>query len=142
MTPERGLSTTSVTGPKKNKAGVTAHFCCNTSGRDKVPIWFIGTSANPRCLGFAGIDIGAFNCVWNSNGKAWMTADLMVEWLEYFAHRIGGYRKVLLIMDNFSAHVRVSKNPAVSFAYRDSMLAAAQFDLENPAAGPRHNSSI
>ncbi|KAI0998480.1 hypothetical protein K3495_g9713 [Podosphaera aphanis] len=81
MTPEKGLSTTSVTGPKKNKARVTAHFCCKTSGRDKVPIWFIGTSANPRCFGSAGINIGAFNCVWKSNGKAWMTADLWLNGL-------------------------------------------------------------
>ncbi|KAI0993065.1 hypothetical protein K3495_g15119 [Podosphaera aphanis] len=29
----------------------------------------------------------------------------MVEWLEYFAHRIGGDRKFLSIIDNFSAHV-------------------------------------
>ncbi|KAI1000445.1 hypothetical protein K3495_g7750 [Podosphaera aphanis] len=83
MTPERGLST----------------------NPDKLPIWLIGTSANPRCFGSAGINIGAFNGVWKSNGKAWMTADLMVECLEYFAHRIGGDRNVLLIMDNFSAHV-------------------------------------
>ncbi|KAI0999140.1 hypothetical protein K3495_g9054 [Podosphaera aphanis] len=69
MTPERGLSTTSVTGSKKNKARVTAHFCCNVSRRDKLPIWFIGTSANPRCFSSAGINIGAFNCVWKSNGK-------------------------------------------------------------------------
>ncbi|KAI1002765.1 hypothetical protein K3495_g5437 [Podosphaera aphanis] len=34
-----------------------------------------------------------------------MTADLMIEWLEYFPHRIAGDRKALLIMDNFSAHV-------------------------------------
>ncbi|KAI1001757.1 hypothetical protein K3495_g6446 [Podosphaera aphanis] len=105
MTPERGLSTTSITGSKKNQARVTAHFCCNASGRDKIPIWFIGTSANPHYFGSAGINIGAFNYVWKSNGKAWMTADWMVEWLEYFAHRIGSDRKVLLIMDNFSAHV-------------------------------------
>ncbi|KAI0998879.1 hypothetical protein K3495_g9313 [Podosphaera aphanis] len=81
MKPEKGLCMTSVTGSKKNKARVTAHFCCNASGRDKVPIWFIGTSTIPRCFGSAGINIGAFNCVWKSNGKAWMTADLMVEWL-------------------------------------------------------------
>ncbi|KAI1001263.1 hypothetical protein K3495_g6937 [Podosphaera aphanis] len=85
MTTKRGLSTTSVSGSRKTKARVTAHFCCYASGRDKVPIWFIGTSANPRCFGSAGINIGPFNCVWKSNGKAWMTADLMVEWLEYFA---------------------------------------------------------
>ncbi|KAI0996512.1 hypothetical protein K3495_g11669 [Podosphaera aphanis] len=117
MTPERGLSTTSVTGSKKNKARVIAHFCCNASGRDKLPIWFIGTSANPRFFGSAGINTGAFNCVWKSNGKAWMTADLMVEWLEYFAHRIGSDRKVLLIMDNFSAHVSAYQKIQQSLSY-------------------------
>ncbi|KAI1002060.1 hypothetical protein K3495_g6143 [Podosphaera aphanis] len=103
MTPERGFATTSVTGSKTNKARVTAHFCCNATRRDKVPICFRGTSANPRGFGSAGINSGAFSCVWKSNDKAWMSADLMVEWLEYFAHRSGGDRQVLLIMDNFIA---------------------------------------
>ncbi|KAI1006492.1 hypothetical protein K3495_g1734 [Podosphaera aphanis] len=110
MTPERGLSTTSRKGQV--------------------------TSANPRCLGSAGINIGAFNCVWKNNGKAWMTADLMVEWLEYFAHRIGGDRKVLLIMENFSAHVSayqkikqsLSHNVTVSWLPPNSTLKTQPLD--------------
>lgn len=101
--PERSLSTSNHSGIKNDKSRITLHFCCNADGSDKLPIWFIGKSANPRCFSAANISISALNAVWKSNRKAWMTSQLMVEWLQWFQRRIGS-RRVLLIMDNFSAH--------------------------------------
>ena len=103
MVPDRGLSTQRVPGQKVEKARVTAHFCCNADGSYKLPIWFIGKAAKPRCFGAASIHFSAFNCIWKYNGKAWMTTEIMVEWLYWFSSIIGT-RKVLLIMDNFSAY--------------------------------------
>lgn len=40
MIRDRGCSTTQVTGSKKFKAQITAHFCCTASGTDKFLIWF------------------------------------------------------------------------------------------------------
>lgn len=104
MTPDRGLATHQISGTKKDKARITVHFCCNADGSDKVPAWFIGKSAKPRCFGAANININALNCVWKSNGKAWMTGELMIQWLQWFSQRIGSNRRILLVMDNFSAH--------------------------------------
>lgn len=101
--PDRGLGTSRKSGHKADKSRITAHFCCNADGSDKVPIWFIGNAANPRCFGAASVQLSALNCVWRSNGKAWMTSQLMIDWLKWFSRRIGN-RRVLLIMDNFSAH--------------------------------------
>ena len=104
MTPDRGLATYQVSGIKKDKARITAHFCCNADGSDKLPVWFIGKSARPRCFGAANININALDCVWKSNGKAWMTGEIMIEWLKWFSRWIGNERRVLLVMDNFSGH--------------------------------------
>ena len=43
-------------------------------------------------------------CYWRCNSKAWMKTDIMLEWLYWFDQQVTG-RKVLLLMDNFSAHV-------------------------------------
>lgn len=43
------------------------------------------------------------DCHWRANGKAWMNTEIFSEWLRWFNNRVSP-RKVLLIMDNFSAH--------------------------------------
>ncbi len=40
---------------------------------------------------------------WRHNGSAWMTGQIIVQYLYWFDRRISG-RSVLLLMDNFSAH--------------------------------------
>lgn len=43
--------------------------------------------------------------VWKSNKKAWMTRDLMSEWLHQFNRRMGiQNRKILLFLDNAASH--------------------------------------
>ena len=102
-TPDRGLATQQLSGTKKHKARITVHFCCNADGSHKLPIWFIGKSAHPRCFGAAKVNIAALDCIYKSNAAAWMISELMVLWLHWFS-RLIGHRRVLLIMDNFSAH--------------------------------------
>lgn len=48
--PDRTLASEEITGGKKEKARITANFCCNASGSDKLPIQFIGKAKNPRCF--------------------------------------------------------------------------------------------
>jgi hypothetical protein len=103
MIPDRGLSTEKLPGVKKEKERITAHFCCNADGSDKLPVWFIGKAAKPRCFGSANINISNLNCIWRHNGKAWMVTEIMLEWLQWFGRHVS-QRRVLLIMDNFSAH--------------------------------------
>lgn len=103
MIPDRSLSSSSIPGRRKNKARITAHFCCNSDASERLPIWFIGTAKKPKAFTAAGINIENLDCVWRSNKKAWMTGDIFKEWLLWFNKRMTG-RKVILLMDNFSAH--------------------------------------
>lgn len=104
LTPDRGLSSVSVPGRKKQKSRISVHFCCNSDGSERFPLLFIGTAKKPRS--FAGININNFNCTYRSNTKAWMTGEIFKEWLIQFDNYIGRTRdrKVVLLMDNFSAH--------------------------------------
>jgi hypothetical protein len=100
--PNAGLSTSSI-GKKLDKTRITANFCCNEDGTDKLPIWFIGNAAQPRCFTQNRIsnpeNLGIF---WRSNSTSWMNYKIMLEWLRWFDKRAS--RPVLLLMDNFSAH--------------------------------------
>ncbi len=80
--PDRTLASEDVAGGKKEKARITANFCCNSTGSDKLPIWFIGTAKNPQC--FKKIKIKNLNLEWRSNAKAWMTGKIFQEWLIWF----------------------------------------------------------
>lgn len=103
-TPDRGLATQQFSGTKQNKSRITAHFCCNADGSDKVPVWIIGKSAWPRAFTAAKVNLASLGCHWRYNGKAWMNTELFIQWLQWFNDRVAP-RKVLLIMDNFSAHI-------------------------------------
>jgi DDE superfamily endonuclease/Fission yeast centromere protein N-terminal domain/Tc5 transposase DNA-binding domain len=106
MKPDRSLSTFEAKGLKKAKARITANFCCNASGTDKLPPWFIGTAQRPRCFQRENLyELDHLGAVWRSNKSAWMTHHIMKEWLRWFDNRmVCANKKVLLLMDNFSAH--------------------------------------
>ena len=85
--------------------------CANTDGSGKVPPWVIGESANPRC--FNGVNLHRLRMQYRSNGKAWVTMNLFLEWLRWFSKRLHHGRKVVLVLDNFSGHkVPTSDIPA------------------------------
>ena len=103
MTPDSTLATMQTPGGKHEKARITANFCCNVDGSHKLPPWFIGKAAKPRCFGSANIKIKNFNAVWRHNKKGWMTGRIFKEYLIWFDMRMLG-RKVILLIDGFSAH--------------------------------------
>lgn len=103
LIPDRSLTSRTVSGRKKEKARISAHFCCNADASERLPIWFIGTAKRPRAFTAAGVFIENLNCCWRSNKKAWMTTVIFKEWLQWFDRKMAG-RKVVLLMDNFSAH--------------------------------------
>lgn len=106
LTPDRSLSTRSLPGRCKQKARITIKFCTNSDGSEKLPLWVIGRAARPRAFQAARVNLQALDIHWRSNRTAWMTADIMSEWLYWFDQRMNG-RKVVLLMDNFSAHEAV-----------------------------------
>lgn len=112
-TPDRGMSTQPLPGIKGSKSRVTVHFCVNADGSDKLQPWFIGRARVPASFGARNINPLTLGIHWRHNQKAWMNTVLMMEWLRWFDRRCQG-RKVLLLMDNFSAHT------AAVTAIRDS----------------------
>lgn len=102
MMPSRGLLTRSLPGLKKDKARISIVFCTNSTGTDRLPLWFIGSAKKPRSLRY--ISVSTMGGQWRANKKAWMTTAIMEEWLKAFYQYIGSNRQVLLTMDNFSAH--------------------------------------
>lgn len=101
MQPDRRLCTEQLEGIKKDKSRVTIVLTCNGTGTDKLPPWIIGIPKNPRC--FKNINIHAMGMVYRNNRTAWMKTEIMIEFLLWFDRRMAG-RKVVLLMDNFSAH--------------------------------------
>ena len=109
MIPDKSLSTQSIPGRKKEKARINALFCCNSDSSERLPIWFIGTAKRPKAFTAAGINTENLGCVWRSNKKAWVTAVIFKEWLLWFDKMMAG-RKVVLLMDNLSAHETAFKD--------------------------------
>lgn len=62
--------------------------------------WDCKESARPT-----GRNVGAIGCVSRWNKKAWLRSGSMAEWLCSFYQHIGRQRRVLLLLDNFSAHL-------------------------------------
>ncbi|XP_018494810.1 uncharacterized protein LOC108864181, partial [Galendromus occidentalis] len=105
--PERSLTAKSdpCKGGKKSKLRLTALFCCNASGTEKRKILIVGKSNKPRCLR----NVKSTLCHYRGNRNAWMTRDPFSEWLARFGRDMGSEnRRVLLLIDNCSAHMALS----------------------------------
>lgn len=88
-------------GQKKSKDRVTVLLCCNMDGSEKRRPLVIGKFANPRCFR----NVTRLPVDYKSNSCAWMTSEIFCEWLLSFDRDMHMQRrKVLLVMDNCSAH--------------------------------------
>jgi len=88
-------------GGKISKEGLTVLLCTNSVGEFEKPV-IIGKAENPRC--FKGVNKGLLGVDWYSNRKAWMTRDIMTQWLTKLNKLMRQKRKILLFMDNASSH--------------------------------------
>ncbi len=103
MSLAKGLAHQRQAGIKKAKAHFTLAVCCNTSGTDPLPPWFIRTSGWPWAFRAARVNVYNMPYEWQHNGSAWMTGQIMAQYLYWFNRRMAG-RSVLLLLDNFSAY--------------------------------------
>ena len=102
--PERSLTSQQLSGIKKEKARITVHYACNATGSYKLPMWIIAKYKRLRCFGAVGLrNVESLGVKWRASKKAWIVIEIMVEWLRWFDNLMAG-RKVILIIDNFSAH--------------------------------------
>lgn len=92
-------------GSKKAMDRITVLVCANMSGNDKKKLLVIGKSAKPRC--FKGMNMKSLPVDYRSNSNAWMTTSMFNKWLdEWNANLVILARKILLFVDNCSAHSR------------------------------------
>lgn len=104
MAPDKTIAPSSFSGRKVQKERFTFLACCNADGTEKLPLVFIGKAKKPRCFKKnSGAEHGLY---YKNNQKAWMTASIFFDWLHYVDRKIGKTdgRKILLLMDNCSAH--------------------------------------
>ena len=80
--PLGGLATTARPGVKLEKTRISLAFCANATGNDLFDIWAIGKAKMPLAL--RGFNLDRFGIRWRNNTKAWMTTNVMVEWLDSF----------------------------------------------------------
>lgn len=89
-------------GGKKSHLRVTVLLCCNASGTKKIKPLVIGKYEKPRCLK----NVVSLPYDYRANKRAWMTRELFSEWLLKLDDQMRKEnRKILLIVDNCSAHI-------------------------------------
>ena len=94
------------TGGKRSKDRITVVVCSNMVGeREKLTV--IGKSAKPRCFG--RLDVKKLPVSYRYNKKAWMTTELMKEWLISLNKKmVAENREVILFLDNAPVHPHLS----------------------------------
>lgn len=92
--PEISQGTAQHKGGKKDMARITAVMCCNATGTDRMPIWYIGQAAQPTCFRTARIrGLDCLGAKWRSNPTVWVDHSIVVEWLRWSDNRVN--RRVL-----------------------------------------------
>jgi hypothetical protein len=104
MAPDRGLTDRDQSEVKGKRNRLTYAFTSNADGSEKLPPFVIGKAAKPRAFNRkTGQQLGFY---YRNNVKAWMTAHLYQEWIQQWDQKLKAKgRKILLLQDNFSAHI-------------------------------------
>lgn len=103
--PNYTLATNNVSGTKRPKDRITVALACNATGTTKMKPFVITKVNRPRCFGKT-YDPNTY-VRYRHNSKAWMTADLFMDWLKNFDQTmVGENRKVILLVDNASSHTQ------------------------------------
>ena len=101
-------------GRKVSKERVTILAFANVDSTDNVPPLVVGKARRPQC--FHGLSAAEHGFAYDSSGKGWMNTIAFNRWLERFDSHIGRNpeRKVLLFIDNASAHRRLENLPTLN----------------------------
>ena len=92
-------------GSKEDKRRLTYIICSNADGSHKVKCWVIGRFEKPRCFKHINYKPDSVGIEYRANKKAWMTADLFDQYLDWFnSTMIARDRKAVLLVDNCPAH--------------------------------------
>lgn len=112
------------TSGKSSKERLTVLLCASMTG-EKVDPLIIGKAKNPRC--FKGSHIDKLPVDWYSNKKAWMTRDIMSDWLMKFDRKMERQnRKVILFLDNATSHPNIRLENVKLFFFPPNMTSVCQ----------------
>ena len=101
-------------GGKKSKDRLTVLVAANMDGSQKLPLYVIGKSKNPRCFKQTKV----LPCDYDGQPCAWITGDLFVAWVKKWDRKFQEEkRKAALIVDNCRAHPHVHGLKAITIFY-------------------------
>jgi len=80
MPPVKTIASKPAAGLKKNKTRITILFACNSTGTEKLDLFFIGNALQPRA--FKKSTAAQLGIQYTANKKAWMTSSLFSSWLQ------------------------------------------------------------
>ncbi|XP_061169489.1 tigger transposable element-derived protein 4-like [Saccostrea echinata] len=101
-------------GGKSSKERLTVLVCANMSGTEKIPLFVIGKSKNPRCFK----NIKTLPTSYEANKKAWITSDLFTTWLRKLDKKFQHQRRnVAMVVDNCPAHPKCTGLKAIKLYF-------------------------
>ncbi|XP_064468658.1 tigger transposable element-derived protein 4-like [Ornithodoros turicata] len=104
----------SCAGGKRSKVRITVMVCANATGTERCRLLAIGKASKPRC--FKGIR--TYPVDYKANTKAWMTAKIFADWVRTLDRKFASQgRKILLFVDNCTAHCEVQGLKAIRLAF-------------------------
>ena len=115
--PDRTLSVVgaATTGGKLPKDRLTVFICASMTGEKLKPL-VIGKARCPRAL--KNIDFSTLPVIWRWNSNAWMTSAIFSDILTmYDAQMRMQTRKIILFVDNCSAHCQLPNLTNITLAY-------------------------
>lgn len=101
-------------GGKISKQRMTVLLCANMAGTEKRKLVVVGRFQKPRC--FKGLT--KMPVKYHSNTKSWMTAAIFAEEVKKWDAELGvKNRRILLVVDNCTAHPRLENLKNITLAF-------------------------
>lgn len=116
MTPDKTLKFKGekCVGGKQSKERLTVLLCANMTGNEKRKLLVIGKSKQPRCFK----NVKKLPVRYAANRKAWMTSEIFCEELRLWDKELQRKkRKILLILDNCTAHPSVDSLSSIELLF-------------------------
>lgn len=83
---------------KLSNERLSIFLCFNMEGAFEKPL-IVGKAKSPRC--FKNLDLKTLPIIWRANNKAWMTSNIMDDWLLIFNNKMKKeHRNVILLLDH------------------------------------------
>lgn len=114
---------------KRSKEGVTILLAANMMGTERLPLVIIGKAQKPRCCK----NIKNLPVDYRANRKTWMTGEMFAARIQKLDRQFNAKnRKVLIVLDNCSAHNTVTglNNIEVAFLPPNTTSALQPMDQD------------